>query len=113
MLVRIPDEHTLCATLCLPRRISGRVVTVRKYLKRKLVFFRENATFVVYDIILDNLRQAVIIITLQIVINYDLLASSKNSNGMMYRVWSASRIKKLDKATEFRIHVYCTHLIIP
>ena len=48
---------------------------------------------------LDNLRQAVIIITLQIVINYDLLASSKNSNGMMYRVWSASRIKELDKAT--------------
>ena len=65
--------------------------------------------FVVYDIMLDNLRQAVIIITLQIVINYDLLAYSKNSNGMMYRVWSARRIK----ATEFRNHVYCTHLIIP
>ena len=62
---------------------------------------------------LDNLRQAVIIITLQIVINYDLLASSKNSNGMMYRVWSSSRIKELDKATESRIHVHCTLLIIP
>ena len=64
----------------------------------KRYFFLASMRFVVYDIILENLCQRAITENLQITINYDLLASSRKTNEMMYCVCSATESRDTDKS---------------